>query len=166
MDDEQAYLWSSAMWGADPLPVSVLTDARERLRANHGRDVAVYAVPPPELIAGGPISPARFRAAVTGALRAMGAGDDDIRDVEEGFGIAGMPYDYRSGLDKAYEKLQDLIAFGPGGGVPPRIDASHAETFCLAIRAVLFAFRGRGDLLYLNMAQAISELEQLAAEFS
>ena len=162
--DERVYIWSAAMWGADAIPVSVLSDARENLRSYYHKESAVYTVPPHDLVASGEVSPGRLKEAIIRALRAMGGDERAVEQIEDGFGWAGMPSDHRGGLRKAIEKMQDLIAFGPGGAAPPRIEAPHAETFLLAVRSVLFAFRGSGELLFPTMALAISELEKLAAE--
>ncbi|TAM91827.1 hypothetical protein EPN42_02640 [bacterium] len=146
--DEQAYIWSSAMWGAEVIPVSVLWNAQENLRSYYHKDSAVYTVPPHELVANGDVSLARLKEAIVRALRAMGGDERAVEEIEGGFGWVGMPGDYHGGIRKAIEKMQDLIAFGPGAAAPPRIEASHAQTFLLALRAVLFAFRGNGELLF------------------
>ena len=164
--DEQAYIWSSAMWGAEPVPVSVLANAQESVRSYYRREAAVFTVPPPELLAGGEVSPGRLKDAIIGALRAMGGDERAVAEIEDGFGWAGMPSDLRGGLDKAIEKLQDLIAVVSSGAAPPRIQSSHVETFLMAVRAVLFSFRGTGELLFPTMALAIMELETLAEELS
>ncbi|TAM75244.1 hypothetical protein EPN44_09305 [bacterium] len=164
--DEQAYIWSAAMWGAEAIPVSVLSGAQESLRSYYHKETAVYAVPPHELVADGEVSRGRLKEVIVRALRAMGGDERAVEEVEDSFGWAGMPYDCQGGLHRAIEKMQDLIAFGPGGVAPPRIAASHVETFLLAVRAVLFAFRRGGGLLFSTMALAISELEKLAAELT